>query len=146
MSKYSKLLIFVFMVFFLSAYKIYAQGAAAKGNIIVMTRYELAFPDNWNGAELDSLTNEYCKYCLANNEYVVSYKSFRHWWGHNNRDFYVMMELKTWDDILKESEKESELFRKHWATQEQRDQFNNAFGRYFTTQHSDEIYRDTRIE
>jgi len=120
-------------------------GESAHGNIIVMTKYEMAFFDNWDGAELDSLTNEYTKYCYDRNEYILSYRTIRHWWGNNSRDFIVITEVKNWDDLNKANEREGELFRKHWATKEQREAFYKAYDKYFTGKHSDEIYRDTKI-
>jgi hypothetical protein len=121
-------------------------GASPKGNIIVISKYQMALQGDWDGTILDSLTNEYTKYCLDNNEYIISYRTIRHWWGHDSRDFILIKEYKNWDDIQKSYIREEELFRQHWVTKEQQDAFHNAYSKFFTGQHSDEIYRDTKVK
>lgn len=120
---------------------IYAQ--AAEGNVYVMTNFERAFPDDGSASELDSLQALYqSKVFGADNQYVVSAKTVRHWWGHNNRDFIQMVEVKSWDDVTKANERANELFMQAWPTKESRDAFNKAYNKYFTGKHSDEIYRE----
>lgn len=120
----------------------FSLAQPAEGNVVVMNNSELAMPQNGTIAEFDSLTAEYNKWCLDNNEFIISYKVIRHWWGHNNRDFITIVEVKSWDDILKFNEKSDELFRNHWDTPEKRKAFNQAYNKYFSGSHSDEIYRE----
>ena len=118
------------------------MAQAAEGNVFVMTNFERAFPDNGSARELDSLATLYMdKLYGSDNQYVVSFKAVRHWWGHNNRDFIGIMEVKTWDDVIKAEQRANELFEKTWSTKEARDAFNKAYNKYFTGKHSDEIYR-----
>jgi hypothetical protein len=120
-----------------------AQAQEAEGNVFVMTNFERAFPDEGSANELDSLATLYMdKVYGADNEYTVSCKAVRHWWGHNNRDFIVMIEVKSWDDITKAYERGNELFEKTWSTKEAQDAFNEAYNKYFTGKHSDEIYSE----
>jgi len=120
-----------------------ALAQEARGNIFVMTNFERAFPEDGTARELDSLaTLNADKLYGSDNEYVVSQKILRHWWGHNNADFIGIIEVKSWNDIIKANEKANELFEKAWQTKEARDTFNRAYNKYFTGKHSDEIYRE----
>ena len=134
--------IFVFVfAFAISSDKI-ALAQSAQGNVVVINNAELSLSGEGSMAEFDSLTAEYNKWCLDKNEYVVSYKVVRHWWGNNNRDFVSIVEVKTWDDILNFNQRANELFEEHWDTKEKRKAYNDAYNEYFTGQHSDEIYQE----
>ena len=136
---FSVLFLFVFFVSMNSS--LFAQSA--QGNVFVVTNFERAFPDNGSARELDSLSTLYIDKCFgADNEYVVSCKVLRHWWGHDNRDFIQIVEVKSWDDVTKANERANELFMKAWSTKEARKEFNDANNKYFTGKHSDEIYRE----
>ena len=133
------LFLFVFIVSMNSS--LMAQNA--QGNVFVVTNFERAFPDNGSARELDSLTTLYIDKCFgADNEYVVSCKVLRHWWGNDNRDFIQIVEVKNWDDVVKANEKANDLFMKAWPTKEDRKKFNDANNKYFTGKHSDEIYNE----
>jgi hypothetical protein len=133
-------ILFLFIVFISMNSSLKAQEA--QGNVFIVTNYERAFPEDGSAGELDSLTT-----LLANtiygsdNEYVVSQKVLQHWWGHNNRDFIQVVEVKSWDDVIKANQRATELFKQKWSTEEERENFNKANGKYFTGKHSDEIYR-----
>ena len=134
-------ILFVFIVFVSMNNSTFAQEA--QGNVFVVTNFERAFPENGSARELDSLA-----YLLLDktfgksNEYVVSSKIMRHWWGHNNRDFIQVIEVKSWDDVVKANQRSGELFEKAWPTKADRDAINKAYGKYFTGKHSDEIYSE----
>ncbi len=133
--------LFLFIVFISMNSSLFAQ--AAQGNVFIVTNLERAFPDNGSARELDSLTILYKNKCFgADNEYVVSCNVIRHWWGHDNRDFIQIVEVKTWDDVVKANEKANDLFMKAWPTKEDRKIFNDANNKYFTGKHSDEIYQE----
>jgi hypothetical protein len=133
--------LFLFTFFISMNSSLMAQNA--QGNVFVVTNFERAFPDNGSARELDSLTTLYIDKCFgADNEYVVSCKVLRHWWGHDNRDFIQIVEVKNWDDVVKANEKANDLFMKAWPTKEDRKKFNDANNKYFTGKHSDEIYNE----
>jgi hypothetical protein len=132
---------FLFLFFFAVPGSSLAQSA--QGNVFVMTNFERAFPDDGSARELDSLSTLYTgKVFGSDNEYVVSCKVVRHWWGNDNRDFIQIVEVMSWDDIIKANEKSNELFMKAWPTKADRDSFNKAYNKYFTGKHSDEIYSE----
>ena len=114
---------------------------AAQGNVFVVTNFERAFTDDGSARELDSLAILLLDKTFGkDNEYVVSSKIMRHWWGNDNRDFVQVIEVKSWDDVVKANERSDKLFEKAWSTKAEQDAFNKAFGKYFTGKHSDEIY------
>jgi len=136
----SKFFVFVFAIVITSC--VISLGQPAQGNVVVINNAELAFSEEGSIAEFDSLTIEYEKWCMDKNEYVISYKVVRHWWGNNNRDFVTIVEVKTWEDVLNFNQKANELFEEHWDTKEKRKAYNDAYNKYFTGQHSDEIYQE----
>lgn len=134
----STLVLFVMFV----SLNISVKAQANDGNIFIVTNFERAFPDKGSARELDSLTAVFAENCLAKNEYVVSYNIIRHFWGKNNRDFLQIVEVKSWEDVEKANSRMNELFREHWSTPESRRKYNEANSKYFTGQHSDEIYSE----
>ena len=111
------------------------------GNVIVINNAELSLIDEGSIAEFDSLNSLYNKNVLAKNELIISYKTYSHWYGHNNRDFITMVEVKSWEDVIAINQRNTELFEEAWATEAERKAFNDANNKYFTGKHSDEIYQ-----
>jgi len=133
-------ILFLFVAFISMNNSAIAQST--QGNVFVMTNFERAFPENGSASELDSLNQILMDNLYKGNEYVVSYKVLRHWWGHDNRDFIQIVEVKSWDDVTKANERSNELFMKAMPNKADRDNFNKAYDKYFTGHHSDEIYRE----
>jgi hypothetical protein len=111
------------------------------GNVIIYSNAELSLTGEGSFAEFDSLNSLYNKNVLAKNELLVSYKTFSHWWGHNNRDFITLLEVKSWEDVIAANQRNTELFEEAWTTEAEREAFNDAYNEYFTGAHSDEIYQ-----
>lgn len=137
------ILSFLLMFFFASTNEILAQ--TQQGNAFVMTNHERAFPENGTMAEFDSLTHQFQTKVWDKNPLVISHKTVRHWWGHDNRDVIEITEVKSWEDIPKAMEKNNELFMDAWSTKEARDKFNKAYNKFFTGKHSDEIYQEVKF-
>ncbi len=133
----------VLFLFLVSAHIANAQQFA--GNAVIIQNLQAAFPDDGSMAEFDSLTHEYQTKVWDKNPYVVNHKTVRHWWGNDNRDIIEITEIKTWEDIPKAMQKNMELFRESWSTREAREKFNNAYNKYFSGKHSDEIYREVKF-
>ena len=139
-NSYRGIQVLVFIISFFCCAIVFAQPA--QGNVIVVNNAELSFSGDGSVSAFDSLTVEYNKWCMDNNEFVISYKVIRHWWGNNNRDFITITEVKSWEDVLKFNARSVELFEEHWDTPESRKAFNDAYNYYFTGEHSDEIYQE----
>ncbi len=118
-----------------------AIAQPAGGNVIVINNAELSLTNEGSIAEFDSLNSLYNKNVLAKNELIISYKTYSHWYGHNNRDFITMVEVKSWEDVIAINQRNTELFEEAWTTPEERDKYNDANNKYFTGKHSDEIYQ-----
>lgn len=135
-------------LFFILAFAVYSNYLNAQqqmqGNVFVVTKSERAFPETGSIGELDSLVNLYQINVWDRNPLVVSHKTMAHWWGSNNRDFIEITEVKSWEDIPKAMQKNNELFREVWPSREAREAYNKAYNKYFTGQHSDEIYREVK--
>ena len=132
------------LVFLTMGSTILAQNMG--GNVVVINNAELAFFPEFSMSEFDSLTTEYNKWVMDKNDVIISYKVVRHWWGHNNRDFVTIVEVASWEDIPGFNQKANELFEAHWDTPEKRKAFNDAYNKYFTGQHSDEIYQEVTFK
>ena len=139
-NSYMRIQVLIFIISFFCCAIVFAQPA--QGNVIVVNNAELSFSGDGSVSAFDSLTVEYNKWCMDNNEFVISYKVIRHWWGNNNRDFITITEVKSWEDVLKFNARSVELFEEHWDTPESRKAFNDAYNSYFTGEHSDEIYQE----
>lgn len=120
--------------------QVFAQSA--QSNVFIIQNREASLTTDGTMAEFDSLTHVYQVKVWDKNPYVISHKTVRHWWGDNNRDVISILELKSWDDITKVFEKNEELFEAAWSTEEARDAYYDAYDKYFTGKHSDEIYRE----
>lgn len=141
--KNSIILFFLFILFFAGANYMLAQSR--DGNVFIITNFERAFPENGSMNELDSLHQIMMDASYKGNQYVVSYKTMSHWWGHDNRDFIQIIEVKSWDDVAKAYDKSNELMMKAMPNKADRDKFSKAYDKYFTGKHSDEIYREVKF-
>ena len=118
------------------------EAQSELGNVVIMNFSKFKFPDEVSVPEFDSLTYLYNVNVLGKNEYILKYKVVRHWWGNNTKDFIVLYEVKNWEDVIKASTRNNELFEEYWDTPESRRQFNEAYDKYFTVKHPDEIYHE----
>ena len=139
--RYLFVLSFLLILFFACTSEVLAQ--TPQGNAVIITNLERAFPENGSTAEFDSLTHQFQIKVWDKNPLVISHKTVRHWWGHDNREVIDITEVKTWEDIPKAMQKNDELFMAAWPTKEARASFNKAYDKYFTGKHSDEIYQES---
>ncbi len=117
-----------------------AYAQEPQGNVVVMTNFERAFPDNGTARELDSLAQVMMDNSYKNNPHVISYSVVRHFWGHDSRDFIQMITVKSFEDINKAEDEGNKEFMKAMPEKADRAAFNKAYSKYFTGKHSDEIY------
>ncbi len=111
-------------------------------HVYTVTTLEFSFPDGGSSAEWDSLNTLYMENVINKNEYIISQRALRHMWGHNSEDLVYITEYKSFTDIEKGQERNTELFREAWATSEERQAYNDAANKYFGNHHSDEIYQE----
>jgi hypothetical protein len=121
-------------------------GQSEKSNVVVMNFYKFQFPDEVSVPEFDSLAYLYQKIVLEKNELIVSHKILRHWWGNRDREFVILYEVNSWDDVILANQRNNELFEEHLDTKEKRDEFNQAFYKYFEAKFPDEVYKEVIYE
>ncbi len=117
-----------------------AYAQEQQNNVVVMTNFERAFPDNGTASELDSLAQIMMDNSYKNNPHVISYGVVRHFWGHDSRDFIQMITVKSFEDINKAEAEGNTEFMKAMPNKADREAFGKAYSKYFTGKHSDEIY------
>ncbi len=130
--------LFLFALFISFNSPAFAQEA--QNNVVIMTNFERAFPDNGSASELDSLAQIVMDNSYKNNPYVLSYGVVRHFWGHDSRDFIQMITVKSFEDINKAEDEGNKEFMKAMPDKADRQAFSKAYSKYFTGKHSDEIY------
>ena len=140
MITYLKTSILFSVILFFNCESILAQSE--QDNVVIMNFSKFKFPDEVSVPEFDSLTYLYNVNVLEKNEYILNYKVVRHWWGNNNKDFIVIYEVKNWEDVIKASTRNNELFEEYWDTPKARRLFQEAYDKYFTVKHPDEVYRE----
>ncbi len=125
--------------FFFSS-TVFAQDESP--HVFTVSTFEFIIPDDGSGAEFDSLNTLYINNVINKNEYIISQRALRHIWGHNSLDLVYITEYKSFTDIEKAQNRNTELFREAWATSEERQAYNDAANKYFGNRHSDEIYQE----
>jgi hypothetical protein len=144
MTTYSKTSILFSVILFITCETITAQSEQV--NVVIMNFSKFKFPDEVSVPEFDSLTYLYNINVFEKNEYILNYKVVRHWWGNNTKDFIVIYEVKNWEDVIKASTRNNELFEEYWDTPKARKLFKEAYNKYFTVKHPDEIYREVKYD
>lgn len=144
MTTYLKIIILFSVILFTNCETILAQNE--QGNVVIMNFSKFKFPDEVSVPEFDSLTYLYNVNVFEKNEYILNYKVLRHWWGNNTKDFIVIYEVKDWEDVIKASTRNNVLFEEYWDTPEDRKLFQEAYDKYFTVKHPDEIYHEVNYD
>jgi len=135
---------FLLAVILLLTFFISFQGNAQDEDphVYTVTTTEFNFPDGGSNAEWDSLNTLYMENVINKNEYIISQMALRHMWGNNSQDLVFISEYKSFADIEKAQDRNTELFREAWPTSEERRAYNRAVNKYFGNRHSDEIYQE----
>lgn len=144
MITYLKTSVLFSVILFINCETITAQSE--QGNVVIMNFSKFKFPDEVSVPEFDSLTYLYNANVFKKNEYILNYQVVRHWWGNNTKDFIIIYEVKNWEDVIKASTRNNELFEEYWDTPEARKLFKEAYDKYFIVKHPDEIYRDVNYD
>lgn len=139
--KMRKLNSFHLIMLFIVALFTTTLHAQQEQNYLIMTTHHIdmnAFRNGGTAAELDSL-QQLLTDVYAQNPLVVNYTVVRHAWGSDNSQFIEMIEVKSWDDIDKFSQKNQEIMQKKFGEQKMAEMGPKYF-KYFNNVHHDEIY------
>lgn len=108
------------------------------GPYYTMTTLYTKQPVDGRNSERDSVLKEYFTKVIMKNEFIVHEWSMQHYYTDNSREFFIIDQYKSWDDIQKSSNRNDELEKQAWPDQKQRDALFAKFEKYFGD-HSDRI-------
>ena len=110
----------------------------------LVTAITLTLDPNVDGsaAEYDSLTALFDKNVISKNKFIKSVMRVGHLYGANSGDFVIITEYNGSSlGVIEDADEEGfELFKKWMKDEDDRAEFNKARNKYFSPQHSDEIY------
>ncbi len=104
----------------------------------IMTLYLLP-TDSAGRAERDACFKEYFEKLVMKNQYVIHEQSMIHYYTDDSREFVIIDEYASWDDIDKANDRVDELAKLAWPDSKKRQEFFNKFNSFFSY-HKDAIY------
>lgn len=110
--------------------------------VIVVTKAHANF-DYKEGTYKDWLANEkeYFDKVTSKNEYLMNTNVLQHYYTEDNSEVIFVRICKDWAAIEKAAERDSELTKEAWPDKEERKENYKKQAKYYTNQHSDEIYQ-----
>jgi len=119
-------------------------GETDQPPIIAVTTAHINF-DNKEGnfQEWQKMEEEYFNKVTAKNDDLMSTGVLMHYYTEDNSEIKFIRVCKNWEAIEKAGESDNELIKEAWPDKEERIAFFSKLGKYYTTQHSDEIYQAT---
>lgn len=130
-------LTFSMLLFFFSS-NTFAQN---DGHYYTVTTWKIEIPEDGSNAEFMKLMEEWNAKVVSKNDKVISEKVFRHQSGSDMRDWVVVTEYASWNDIDAANNTQNELVNEGWPNADERSAFFKKFWKYVET-HSDEIYQE----
>jgi hypothetical protein len=101
---------------------------------------KLAFPDGGTQKEAGDLMTEYMNKVISKNPDILAYYPARHAWGSDGRDFVQAFVVKSFGDVVKALDGDTELAKTAWPDEAARKEYFDKLGKYFTGMHADYIY------
>ena len=117
-------------------------GFAQEGHYYEVTTWKLQVPENGTRAEMNNLMKEFSEKVVFKNDKIISQKVMHHISGADLRDVVIISQYASWNDIDAAGNMQNQLINEAWPTEEGRDNFFKAWGKYVIT-HADEIYQET---
>ncbi len=105
----------------------------------VMVR-QMAFPEGGTRKESRELMTEYKDKVISKNPAFLAYYPSVHAWGANSQDFVEAYVLKSFEDLVKALDADTELAKTAWPDETARKDYFAKRNKYFTGQHADYIY------
>jgi len=112
---------------------------AQEGHYYTVTTWKMTVPEDGSNKELNELFKEWHDKIVSKNDKIVSEKVLRHASGSDSRDWVIITEYASWNDIDAANEIQNKLIDKAWANKDDRRKFFRTFGKY-SKMHKDEIY------
>jgi hypothetical protein len=121
----------------------YAKPLAAKSSeplIYYVMVSQQAFPEGGTQKEAGDLMTDYVKNVINKNPAILAYYPSRHAWGSNSQDFVQAYVVKSFEDIVKALDTDTQLEKSAWPDETARKDYFAKRNKYFTGQHADFIY------
>lgn len=115
--------------------------AQNEGHFYSVTTWKLKVPANGSAAELNQLLKEWHEKITTKNDKVLSQKVLRHVTGADMRDWVVISEYASWNDMDTANDMQNKLIEEAWPNEDDRRAWFAKFGKYTVT-HSDEILQE----
>jgi hypothetical protein len=115
--------------------------AQDEGHYYAITTWKLTVPADGSNAELNELFKEWYEKIVSKNDKVLSQKVLRHVTGSDMRDWVVISEYASWNDMDAAGDEQSRLVQEAWPNEDDRRAWFAKFGKYTVT-HSDEILQE----
>lgn len=115
--------------------------AQEEGHYYGITTWKLTVPADGSSAELNELFKEWYEKIVLKNDKILSQKVLRHRSGSDMRDWVVISEYASWNDMDAASDMQSKLVEEAWPNEDDRRKWFAKFGKYTLT-HSDEILQE----
>ncbi|MEJ2113119.1 MAG: hypothetical protein P8X62_05295 [Flavobacteriaceae bacterium] len=114
--------------------------APTKDMILYWRTNHFAFPEDGSNEEFKETRDEYLENVIHKNEYVKAYFPFAHAYGADRTEYGEAFFFESMSDMEKMFDRNGELFRAHWDTEEARKAYGEKAGKYYTGVHGDAIY------
>lgn len=101
---------------------------------------QMAFPEGGTIKESGDLMTEYFNNVITKNPAILAYYPSVHAWGSNSQDFLQAYVVKSFEDIVKALDTDTELEKSAWPDETARKDYFAKRNKYFTGQHADYIY------
>jgi len=134
---YMKMVVVLVTLFFLVG-NIIGQDEA---HYYTITTWKMTIPEDGNNKELNELLKEWHDKIIVKNDKILSEKVLRHSSGSDSRDWVIITEYASWNDIDAANEAQGKLIDEGWPNKDDRQKYFKTFGKY-GVKHTDEILRE----
>lgn len=112
-----------------------------RGHYYTITTWKIKSPDDGSRKEFMDMMKEWHQKVTLKNSKIISERSFNHASGSDMRDFVIITEYASWNDMEAANEEQNRLVEAGWPDKEKRGAFMKRFFQYAET-HSDEICQE----
>jgi len=99
--------------------------------------------DDFDMDEWKAVEREFFAKVTSKNEHIIQASYYAHHTSPDNSELLYVQSFPSWDAIDKAGDRDGELIMEAWKDEEARNAFFDKQSAYYSTQHSDEIYRPT---
>lgn len=110
-------------------------------SVYTITTWKIMTPDDGSRKEFMDMMKEWHQKVTLKNSKIISERSMTHLSGNDMRDFIVITEYASWNDIEAASKEQNKLVELGWPDKEERQAFMKRFFQFAET-HSDEICQE----